>query len=206
MVWYNDHRLRPHEIPRQVFEWTPLRRPSFFDHDVFSRVNKVIRDMEHFDRMVPRIQPGRLRKQLSSKAVTADKETQEESSGLVSHEGDKYIEGEKYIVRLQTQGFQPDEIDVKVRDGLVIVEAEKEESDQERGTYCYRQIHERFSLPPSVDSDQVTCEMTKDGVLEIRAQLPKNVQVKDAKTIPIQQTPNEEISQPVPDETLEKKD
>lgn len=111
-----------------------------------------------------------------------------------------------FMAEVNAKHFDPKSIQVKVREGFVTVEAKEEESNEEEGTYNFRQLRRQFRLPTNVNLDSVQCEMTTDGLLTIRAALVQLPQ-KNERVIKVQNPksdqPGEEantIKETVPEE------
>ena len=82
----------------------------------------------------------------------------------------------KFLVTLDVQQFQPEEINVKVVDNHIVVEAKHEEKEDEHG-FISRQFVRKYTVPTECDIDQVESHLSSDGVLTISApkkELPKS--------------------------------
>ncbi len=83
---------------------------------------------------------------------------------------------DRYIVKASIPGIPADDIDVTVHDGVLTIKAEtRSETEQQETHYRLRERHvgsvqRRFTLPTTVDGDQVTAEYDH-GVLTLN--LPK---------------------------------
>lgn len=75
---------------------------------------------------------------------------------------------EKFQVNVDVQHFSPDEINVKVVDGNVIVEGKHEEKRDQHG-YVSRQFVRRYALPKGCLPDTVQSSLSSDGVLTVTA-------------------------------------
>ncbi|XP_043529494.1 protein lethal(2)essential for life-like [Frieseomelitta varia] len=73
---------------------------------------------------------------------------------------------DKFRVNLDVQEFQSDEISVKVVDRFVVVEASHEEKEDEHG-WISRRFTRKYIIPEQCDIDQVSSELSSDGVLSI---------------------------------------
>ena len=88
-------------------------------------------------------------------------------------------------MRLDVQHFLPEELKVKIADGMVVVEAKHDEKRDEHGSVS-RQFTRKYELPEDVEEDGVVSHLSKDGVLTITAprklpQLPE----KPEKAVPL---------------------
>lgn len=96
-------------------------------------------------------------------------------------------DGKNVIVRASVAGFKPDEIEISIKDNVLMVsgKTEREEKRQDEKTFYSEWKSNRFSrsltLPQDVDADRTKAKLT-DGVLEIVA--PKIAQREGTK-IPI---------------------
>lgn len=82
---------------------------------------------------------------------------------------------DKFKVTLDVQQFHPEEINVKVVDNNVVVEAKHEEKEDEHG-WISRQFTRKYMIPAQCNIDQVESHLSSDGVLTITApkkELPK---------------------------------
>jgi Hsp20/alpha crystallin family len=90
-------------------------------------------------------------------------------------ENDKEI-----VVRAEVPGFEPNELDVRLDNGMLTIKAEKEQKGDRQEEY--RSFVRSITLPPDIDTEkaQATC---RNGVLELhipRAEgaQPKRIQVQ----------------------------
>ena len=90
---------------------------------------------------------------------------------------------DKFMVTLDVQQFSPDEINVKVVDKNVIVEAKHEEKEDEHG-WISRQFVRKYLIPSQCDVDKVESKLSSDGVLTITA--PRKHQEIESNERPIQ--------------------
>jgi HSP20 family protein len=96
---------------------------------------------------------------------------------------------DKYVLRANVPGVNPDEVKVEVEDGMLTVSAEHEESEEEkRDKFVRRERHygsfsRSLPLPTGVTADdvQATC---KDGVLEVTFPKPKGEEHKHVTITP----------------------
>ncbi|XP_033211418.1 protein lethal(2)essential for life-like [Belonocnema kinseyi] len=90
---------------------------------------------------------------------------------------------DKFMVTLDVQQFSPDEINVKVADKHVVVEAKHEEKEDEHG-WISRQFLRKYLIPSQCDVDKVESHLSSDGVLTITA--PRKQQAIESNERPIQ--------------------
>lgn len=77
-----------------------------------------------------------------------------------------------FQVSVDVHQFNPNEITVKATDRGVIIEGKHEERPDEHG-YISREFSRRYDLPQGFDVSTVTSELSSDGILTIKAPLPK---------------------------------
>jgi HSP20 family protein len=100
---------------------------------------------------------------------------------LVEHDGE-------YVATIDLPGFERDDVDIRVTDHTLIVEAERDSSvEEEEERYLRRErhhesMHRSISLPNEVEKDEVKARM-KNGVLIVT--LPK-LEFEEARTIEIE--------------------
>ncbi|XP_015795620.1 alpha-crystallin A chain-like [Tetranychus urticae] len=101
---------------------------------------------------------------------------------------------DKFEVNVDCAHFKPEEINVKLSDNNLVVEAKHEERSDEHG-YISRSFKRRYVLPENVEFDKLQSNLGVDGVLSIKA--PKKVvnAVTGEKKIPI--TLTNQVHQPV---------
>lgn len=104
---------------------------------------------------------------------------------------EEFLDGNTLVIRAEAPGLDPDkDIDVSVVDGALQIRAERKEEKEEKGKDSYRSefrygsFVRRIPLPTGVKQDDVTAAY-KDGVLEVRAPMPEQVQATGASKIPI---------------------
>ncbi len=91
------------------------------------------------------------------------------------------------LVRAEIPGVKPDDLDVSIQHGALVVSGEKKESEERKeGGYLYQErryglFRREVALPTAVDEQNVKAEY-KDGVLHVTLEksqeaLPKKIQV-----------------------------
>jgi HSP20 family protein len=94
------------------------------------------------------------------------------------------------MVRASLPGFNPDDIDVQVENGILTIRAEHDEEEEESGERFYRRertwgsVSRRVVLPRDVRGDAVEADL-ENGVLTLRIPKseeakPKRIQIKGA--------------------------
>ncbi|KMQ97179.1 protein lethal essential for life-like protein [Lasius niger] len=101
---------------------------------------------------------------------------------------------DKFQVILDVQQFKPDEINVKVVDKCVVVEAKHEEKQDEHG-WISRQFVRKYMIPEQCDVDQVSSNLSLDGVLTIIAPRKEKLETNNERSIKIEHTGKPAIQQ-----------
>jgi len=90
-----------------------------------------------------------------------------------------------FKVCVPVTGFKPEELSVKLVDRDLVIEAQHEEKDAEKGQVRRsQQMQRRFHLPAIFDADALTSSLSKDGVLTVTA--PRKVTLASLAPSPIQ--------------------
>lgn len=110
----------------------------------------------------------------------------------VSTEADK----DKFKVTLDVQQFEPNEINVKMADRNVIVEAKHEEKEDQHG-WISRQFLRKYTIPNQCDSDKVETFLSSDGVLTITAPKKQDQIESNERRIQIQFTGEPAVQQSI---------
>ncbi|XP_011298419.1 protein lethal(2)essential for life [Fopius arisanus] len=93
----------------------------------------------------------------------------------------------KFQVILDVQQFKPEEINVKVVDKCVVVEAKHEEKQDEHG-WISRQFVRKYMIPEQCEIEQVSSSLSSDGVLTITAPRKEVPKIEGEKVIKIEHT------------------
>ncbi|XP_008551693.1 protein lethal(2)essential for life [Microplitis demolitor] len=94
---------------------------------------------------------------------------------------------DRFQVILDVQQFKPEEINVKVVDKCVVVEAKHEEKQDEHG-WISRQFVRKYMIPEQCDIDQVNSSLSSDGVLTITAPRKDVPKLENERQIKIEHT------------------
>jgi HSP20 family protein len=104
---------------------------------------------------------------------------------------DIYENDQNLVLKAELPGFDPKDVEVRVEDGALYLKGERKfESDVKQENFhrierSYGSFTRTFSLPSSINADNVTAEF-KNGLLTLT--MPKKEEAKP-KTIKIQVTP-----------------
>eukprot|EP00088_Acartia_fossae_P031329 TRINITY_DN3223_c0_g1_i2.p1 TRINITY_DN3223_c0_g1~~TRINITY_DN3223_c0_g1_i2.p1 ORF type:complete len:192 (-),score=79.95 TRINITY_DN3223_c0_g1_i2:116-691(-) len=93
---------------------------------------------------------------------------------------DLYKEADKELIRfkeddtsmelsLDTHNYRPDEIHIAVEEGMIVVTGKHEEKSEDGRRTTTRQFRRAYTLPAGVSKEQVTSNLSSDGVLVISA-------------------------------------
>jgi HSP20 family molecular chaperone IbpA len=95
------------------------------------------------------------------------------------------LEDDRYVVRAELPGVDPDkDVQIEVRNGQLIVSAERREelSEKGRSEFRYGSFRRRVSLPPGAQEDAVSARY-QDGILEIT--VPIAAEKGQSRSIPV---------------------
>jgi len=94
---------------------------------------------------------------------------------------------EKFEVSVDTHGYEPNELKVKVLDNVVTVEAKHEENKEEGNnkSFVSRQFSRSYTLPRGCKMEDVTSNLSADGVLMITATKTESIQ-DGSRKVPIE--------------------
>jgi HSP20 family protein len=99
---------------------------------------------------------------------------------------ESYVEGDKFVVRMELPGIKPEEIDIKVTGGVLTVKGSREQKDATGKSNFYRReiryglFDRSISLPEGVKADDLKATY-RDGILELTAAMPKEAAPKEVK-------------------------
>lgn len=121
---------------------------------------------------VLRISAPRERESVSHKRVEALEDARRVEVSSKASEGlpepkIKY-EKDRLEIKIDVSEYNPDDLDVKVEGGNLILTA-KQEVKEGPGSTRYRVLEQKFSLPPGVRTDTVKSNLNRDGYLVITA-------------------------------------
>lgn len=107
---------------------------------------------------------------------------------LALHEGSQITsDNEKFQVNVDVQHFAPEEVNVKVVDGHVVVQGKHEEKLDQHG-YVSRHFVRRYALPQGCLPDTVESKLSSDGVLTVTAPKVLAMPSTGEKIVPITHT------------------
>jgi crystallin alpha B len=97
-------------------------------------------------------------------------------------------------VSIDTHGFKPEDLQVKVQNNIVSISAKHEEktSQSNSKSYSSRQLSKSFTLPQGCKMDTVSSHLSKDGLLIISAPKPNANSQGAPRKIQIQTGPLDE--------------
>ncbi|XP_052798161.1 heat shock protein beta-6-like [Mya arenaria] len=94
------------------------------------------------------------------------------------------IGNKKLNLRFDCSQFKPEEISIKTMDRRLCVHAKH--TEESPGRKVYREFTREYTLPDKVDPIALTSTLSKDGVLQIEAPAPANVEAPREHLIPIE--------------------
>ncbi|XP_014205039.1 protein lethal(2)essential for life [Copidosoma floridanum] len=175
--WW-DSLEGPHHIFDQHFG-LPLDQEDFIDRIAPSRSEVLIYKPSKLHNRLRRYHPflhGLARRSGKGSSVVSAKDNE-------------------FCINLDVNQFSPEEVNVKVVDNHIVVEAKHEEKEDEHG-WISRQFTRKYLVPNQCDIDQVESRLSSDGVLTITA--PKKQEQKlesNERIIKIQHTGEPAIAQ-----------
>ena len=93
------------------------------------------------------------------------------------------VDDKCFRVSLDVQQFTPDELDVRVVDGDVLIHAKHESREDEQGSIS-REFTRRYKLPDDVDPESVKSALSQEGVLTVEAPRKRANEIEGQK-VPI---------------------
>merc|ERR1711963_1297623 len=77
----------------------------------------------------------------------------------------------KFEVSIDTHGFKPEDLQVKIQDNVVSIQGKHEEKTDESNSKSYvsRHLAKSFTLPEGCKMETVSSNLSKDGLLVISA-------------------------------------
>lgn len=109
------------------------------------------------------------------------------------------LDEDKFQMILDVQQFKPSEINVKVVDRCIVIEAKHEEKRDEHG-WISRQFIRKYLVPEQCDIEQVTSSLSSDGVLIISVPKKDKAEGQNERAIKIEQTGKPMIRNKTPQE------
>ena len=90
---------------------------------------------------------------------------------------------------MDTHGFQPEDLQIKVKDNIVNIEAKHEEkkSDKTSKSFTSKHLSKSYTLPQGCKMEDVKSNLSADGILMVSAPKknpPKSVRF--ARSVPIE--------------------
>ncbi|BFZ15718.1 hypothetical protein BsWGS_18757 [Bradybaena similaris] len=99
---------------------------------------------------------------------------------------------QRFRIRFDVCEFQPEEIQVKVQDNKLIVNARHEEKSAQ--TSVSREYSRQVDIPCSVDQEKMQCILSKDGILSVEAPLTQPALTGEDTIFPIKSsTPSKSL-------------
>jgi len=94
----------------------------------------------------------------------------------------------KFEVSIDTHGYKPEDLQVKIKDNVVSIEAKSEEKKDEPNSksYACKKFARSFTLPQGCKMQSVTSNLSKDGLLIVSAPKVEAVQQTSSRKVPIE--------------------
>jgi HSP20 family protein len=99
---------------------------------------------------------------------------------------ESYVDGDKFIVRVELPGVDPKDVDIKVAGGVLTVKGSREEKhetnkrDFYRREFRYGSFERAITLPEGMKAEDLKATF-HDGVLELTGPMPKEALPKEVK-------------------------
>ncbi|CAG5128517.1 unnamed protein product [Candidula unifasciata] len=103
---------------------------------------------------------------------------------------------QRFRVRFDVSEFQPEEIQVKVQENKLIVNARHEEKSAQ--TSVSREYSRQVDIPSSVDQEKMQCVLSKDGILSVEASLFQSSITSSEAIFPIKSSPVKSLDMATP--------
>ncbi|BFZ04957.1 hypothetical protein BsWGS_07996 [Bradybaena similaris] len=103
---------------------------------------------------------------------------------------------QRFRVRFDVSEFQPEEIQVKVQENKLIVNARHEEKSAQ--TSVSREYSRQVDIPSSVDQERMQCVLSKDGILSVEASLSQTSITSSEAIFPIKSSPVKSLDMATP--------
>ncbi|ODN00811.1 Heat shock protein beta-1 [Orchesella cincta] len=92
---------------------------------------------------------------------------------------------DKYIIRVDVgEGFAPEDIKVSLKERMITIYAKLEKKSEDGSSRLYQEVSRSFTLPETVNPEEVKSLFTPEGILTIEAPLPE-AKAPKPKEIPI---------------------
>merc|ERR1712183_444255 len=97
-------------------------------------------------------------------------------------------EDNKFEVSIDTHGYKPEDLQVKIKDNVVSIEAKSEEKKDEPNSksYACKKFARSFTLPQGCKMQSVTSNLSKDGLLIVSAPKVEAIQQTSSRKVPIE--------------------
>jgi len=94
----------------------------------------------------------------------------------------------KFEVSIDTHGYKPEDLQVKIKDNVVSIEAKSEEKKDEPNSksYACKKFARSFTLPQGCKMQSVTSNLSKDGLLIVSAPKVEAIQQTSSRKVPIE--------------------
>uniref|UniRef100_A0A1A8HGM0 Heat shock protein beta-1 n=1 Tax=Nothobranchius korthausae TaxID=1143690 RepID=A0A1A8HGM0_9TELE len=91
---------------------------------------------------------------------------------------------DSWKVSLDVNHFSPEELVVKMKDGVVEISGQHEERKDEHG-FISRSFTRKYTLPPTATLEKVTSSLSPEGILTVEAPLTHSAIESTETTIPV---------------------
>jgi len=91
----------------------------------------------------------------------------------------------RFVVVLDVSHFAPEDVHVKIADDMLVTEASHEEKQDEHG-FVTRFLKRRYPLPKDIDAQNFVSDLTRDGILTVKAPKIDIHQAPKERAVPVQ--------------------
>lgn len=94
----------------------------------------------------------------------------------------------KFEVSVDTHGYKPEELEVKIKDNIVTIEAKHQEKKDEENnkSFVSRHFSRSFTLPQGCKMERVTSNLSADGLLLVTAPKIETISNQPSRKVPIE--------------------
>lgn len=153
---------------------TPYYRDPFYASLMPYENRGFFGDMDRFDRAMDRMMANTMN--WANKSLTESHMFAEPCPEVVDND-------KEFRVKMDVSHFAPNELKVSVKDHCLQVEGKHEEKNDKYGT-IQRSFIRKYTLPKGMKEENVTSELSKDGMLTVGG---SKMAIEDKmKTVPIE--------------------
>jgi len=182
-----DSHLIPWDDEFSSSPWHPRRYRRHHPINIFDETKRMEKEMDRMTKDMRNMMSSMERRMSRSMDLTLDDERPFDfpaMSSLEHHiEGDEKSPG-KYTMSIPLGKYiSPQDLKVSCKDNVMTVEARKDRHSGDGTRRVHQEYMRKFTLPQSVNMNEVKSNLTPDGYLEIEAPLPTPPAITEAPKI-----------------------